>query len=89
MKLIWDRINGQIMESMSKPDSFFRINEVCEQLTYCTDLFQVIMTECPVAFNAGAVSSMLYFAQLAIDNITRNVTQKNRDFPFTFLTLLE
>lgn len=31
--------------------AFDKINEICEQLTLCTDLFSMISSECPASFN--------------------------------------
>jgi hypothetical protein len=88
-KLMYDRMNSIMTPALQGILSFEKVNEICEQLTLCTDLFGFINQDCPAAFNVQACSSMLYISQIATGALKATICERPREFPLSFQILAE
>lgn len=53
-KLIWDKMNVLITPALIGQCPFDKVNEICEQMTLCTDLFGTSSQDMLAAFNIQA-----------------------------------
>lgn len=55
--------------SFHQETPFEKYNEVCEQLTFLTDMFSTIIVECPDAIRKDVCECVLYFCHLVSERI--------------------